>query len=336
MARVAVLSSTYLPSPPPSYGGLEYVAYLHALGLSELGHDVTLYAAPNPAARYPFRLAELPQAPEGSLDRSLLSDLESYDAVIDESHSHLWGGICIYHDYAPRLGERCEVHVAVSEHHAWALSSLYGVRFLYAYDPVDASWARPARKERLVVWYGRMNKGANEFLRLLRLWEVRADVAVVGDDSVAGEEDAREAARLAEALGAQYYGLVEDRREVGRILGRAAVVASAFHPLYREAFGMWAVEAIAAGALPLAPQESVREIARYAVREGRWEHYLLARYDTDYATLRSLLLEALGRAEAGERIVNERDAELFSYRRVAERFLSPILEGYLTSHSRVS
>ncbi len=42
--KIAVISSTVLPSPTPGYGGLECVAYECAKGLAAKGHDVTLIA----------------------------------------------------------------------------------------------------------------------------------------------------------------------------------------------------------------------------------------------------------------------------------------------------
>jgi glycosyltransferase involved in cell wall biosynthesis len=43
--RIAIVAPVWLPVPPERYGGIEWVVSLLADGLSELGHDVTLFAA---------------------------------------------------------------------------------------------------------------------------------------------------------------------------------------------------------------------------------------------------------------------------------------------------
>lgn len=43
--RIAILGSVALPVPPPMQGGTEWIAYHQAKGLSDRGHDVTLFAA---------------------------------------------------------------------------------------------------------------------------------------------------------------------------------------------------------------------------------------------------------------------------------------------------
>jgi|SRR3989344_2770480 len=43
--RIAILGSVALPVPPPLSGGTEWIAYYQALGLSEKGHEIILFAA---------------------------------------------------------------------------------------------------------------------------------------------------------------------------------------------------------------------------------------------------------------------------------------------------
>lgn len=43
--RIAILGSVALPVPPPMQGGTEWIAYHQAKGLSQRGHEVTLFAA---------------------------------------------------------------------------------------------------------------------------------------------------------------------------------------------------------------------------------------------------------------------------------------------------
>ena len=43
--KIAILGSIALPVPPPFQGGTEWIAYYQALGLSEKGHEIILFAA---------------------------------------------------------------------------------------------------------------------------------------------------------------------------------------------------------------------------------------------------------------------------------------------------
>ena len=49
--RIAEIAPVWVPVPPPGYGGIELVVGLLADGLTERGHDVTLFAAPGSRSR---------------------------------------------------------------------------------------------------------------------------------------------------------------------------------------------------------------------------------------------------------------------------------------------
>ena len=44
--RIAVIAPPWYPVPPNGYGGIEWVVALLADGLTERGHEVTLFAPP--------------------------------------------------------------------------------------------------------------------------------------------------------------------------------------------------------------------------------------------------------------------------------------------------
>ena len=44
--RIALIAPPWYTIPPSGYGGIEWVVALLADGLTERGHDVTLFAAP--------------------------------------------------------------------------------------------------------------------------------------------------------------------------------------------------------------------------------------------------------------------------------------------------
>ena len=43
--RIALLAPVWFPVPPTGYGGIEWIVSLLADGLTEAGHDVTLFAS---------------------------------------------------------------------------------------------------------------------------------------------------------------------------------------------------------------------------------------------------------------------------------------------------
>ena len=52
LMRIAILGSVALPVPPPFQGGTEWIAYYQAVGLSNKGHDVILFAAKGSAQNF--------------------------------------------------------------------------------------------------------------------------------------------------------------------------------------------------------------------------------------------------------------------------------------------
>ena len=42
--RIAILSPPWFPVPPTGYGGIEWIVSLLADGLSDQGHEVTIFA----------------------------------------------------------------------------------------------------------------------------------------------------------------------------------------------------------------------------------------------------------------------------------------------------
>jgi glycosyltransferase involved in cell wall biosynthesis len=57
--RIAVVAPPWYPVPPSGYGGIEWVVSLLADGLTERGHEVTLFArqAPRPRRSWSRRCA---------------------------------------------------------------------------------------------------------------------------------------------------------------------------------------------------------------------------------------------------------------------------------------
>ena len=86
--KIAVLSDTRLPTSPDFAGhGLGQIVSTVANGLAEHGHEVTLFAAPGSE----FKAGKLVTATDEQ--HFLRHDLTAFDAVMDNTHSHITGQI---------------------------------------------------------------------------------------------------------------------------------------------------------------------------------------------------------------------------------------------------
>jgi hypothetical protein len=277
--KILVVSSTALRTPPKSYGGLESVAYNSALYLYNHGYDITLASATLSGINYPFKTIELPlgKPPDYELPLNLITDddIKSYDLIIDHSHSHKVGirsnslnvkSMCIYHDLIPSsLG--CTSHYAVSKIHASYFESFTGKKAKVIYDMVDTSNINPDKKEPILLWIGRINKGLIQWINWIKSFkkEYKREIipVIIGDDSITTGIDLyqmKNIKNLVEETGSIYYGLT-DRKTLNYYLGKSVASYSAFLPGYTEVFGMWIVESISANSIPLAPhQETIKEI----------------------------------------------------------------------------
>src|SRR5262249_50752373 len=95
--RIAMVSTPFVPVPPPRYGGTELIVAALVPALAAAGHEVTLFATGDsrpPAGstlRARFEQAWWPPTPYVELDHAgfaveeILSDARSYDVV----HTHV-------------------------------------------------------------------------------------------------------------------------------------------------------------------------------------------------------------------------------------------------------
>jgi len=99
--RIAIVGPAWFPVPPPGYGGIELVVSLLADGLTDAGHDVTLFACGGSRTR--ARLAvTLPEPPDPA---------EIGNPWIDATHAASayarCGGFDVVHDHAAVAGPAC-------------------------------------------------------------------------------------------------------------------------------------------------------------------------------------------------------------------------------------
>jgi len=83
--RIAVLSPVWFPVPPTGYGGIEWVVSLLADGLTEAGHDVTLFASGDSrtSATLFSLFSEAPSSEIGQTSAELVHALSCFERAAD-------------------------------------------------------------------------------------------------------------------------------------------------------------------------------------------------------------------------------------------------------------
>jgi glycosyltransferase involved in cell wall biosynthesis len=90
--RIAMISTPFIPVPPPLYGGTELVVHYLVEGLLERGHDVTLFATGDSRSRarlcslYPW--AQWPPAAFTDLNHTSWAMAQVADGRFDVVHAH--------------------------------------------------------------------------------------------------------------------------------------------------------------------------------------------------------------------------------------------------------
>jgi glycosyltransferase involved in cell wall biosynthesis len=271
--RVAVVSTAAVPSPPPSYGGMEAINYYVAEALAERGHEVTLFAAKGSRTTKAslFETVDPQYEPdrsfsiEGAAWKLMESDLPKFDVIFDGTHA-FWAYkhklahpeahvVKVFHDFFPSATPpprgSYDVLAGVSKFHARWLEERWGVPVISLYNgiPVDPLPYSSVKKDYL-LFLSRLDpgKGAHTFLDVVHDLEDPPAV-LAGDDSLEhGISDAYRRLILHQAvkLGVDYRGLVSDAEKKDLIMHAKAMVVPLADP-YREVFGIWMVEALAAG-----------------------------------------------------------------------------------------
>jgi glycosyltransferase involved in cell wall biosynthesis len=115
--RVALISTPFVPVPPPTYGGTELIVAELCAGLASAGHRVTLFATGDSRGcrdvRARFATAQWPPDPYPELAHAsfaveqILADAEGYDVV----HAHVPSALA----FAPLI----DVPMIYTVHHAY-------------------------------------------------------------------------------------------------------------------------------------------------------------------------------------------------------------------------
>ncbi len=269
--KVAVVSAAALPSPAPSYGGLESIAAYVAEALAEQ-HDVTMFAAKGSRANKATLVETVePQfepAPgwpvEGAAWRMMELELPKFDWVIDMSHAfHAYRlklahpevhVLKVVHDYypceTPPPAGSYDLLAGVSRFHAKFLEGRWQTPVTHLYNGIPTDQlAYSSTKDDYLLFLSRLDpgKGAHVFLDLIE--KTGAKGIIAGEDDLAHgipQDYRRQILYRANQLGVRYLGTVTDARKK-ELLARAKAVVVPLDEPYREVFGIWMIEAMASG-----------------------------------------------------------------------------------------
>lgn len=287
-----MLAPPWLPVPPPGYGGIELVVAQLCQGLTERGHEVTLFAAPGSSSSSTVRWV----LPDGHPDEIGQARIEAdhvarvYDAV--EHEARTGRGFDVVHDHcgfvALAMAERIEAPVVHTlhgpftgdivdfyQHHASkaelvAISEAQrrtappGLRIsAVVANPMDGqSWPFQPQKADHVLWIGRMDPTKGPHRAIVAAREAGVPLVLAGPIQP-GQREFFEAEIQPHVDG-------ERVRYVGELGGsdkqRAFADARALlMPIrWNEPFGMVMVEALACGTPVIAfPEGAAPEIVRH-------------------------------------------------------------------------
>ena len=269
--KVAVVSAAALPSPAPSYGGLESIAAYVAEALAEQ-HDVTMFAAKGSHATKARLVETVEPALEPSNDlpveeaawKVMEPELPKFDWVVDMSHNFkAWKLKLIHpevhvlkvvHDYLPwhypPPQGSYDVLAGVSKFHARFLEARWQTPVTHLYNGIPTDQLLySGTKDDYLLFLSRLDpgKGAHIFLDLIE--KTGAKGIIAGEDAPQHGINylyRREILHRAVQLGVPYLGTVTDG-EKKQLLSRAKAVVVPLADPYREVFGIWIVEALASG-----------------------------------------------------------------------------------------
>ena len=212
--KVVLISSGSLPVPPPGYGGLEQVVYDLALGLKNLGHQISVVAPIESLLPEGVNLIECgpshPNAQQWEMAAygkyRPMMDSEEFKGAI--WHDHTWAkGAYIAKMENPKLNVCSTLHgmlpyhtpppvqkpsmIGISKHHADSISAGLGIPVRFVYNGIDLDKYKMGEEVRNDRWLflARMTqfKGAHVFVDLMRQLQLKGDL--VGDDTMVEDKE---------------------------------------------------------------------------------------------------------------------------------------------------
>jgi len=262
--KIAIISSTAIESPPSTYGGLEWISYLRARGLTELGEEVTLIATKGSHAPEGVNLLETVDVgrSEEEAYKTYKDKLKEFDVIIDDSWQK-WSYMAkaendkikimgVTHSQCP-YGRAPPVQYpnfcAVSNAHAQYMSNKLGIPVRFVHNGVDLNlYPFQAEKGERYLSVNRImaEKGIHVFVDLMRRLRVKGDI--IGEDRYL-ISDITYPTRIQNAcdgLLCRYWGRISNEQKLKLLQNAKALICLPQWP-YIEVFGLSALEALAVG-----------------------------------------------------------------------------------------
>jgi glycosyltransferase involved in cell wall biosynthesis len=292
--RIAMLAPPWIPVPAPAYGGIEEVVRLLAAGLTDRGHDVTLFAPPgSESSAEVVPLLDEPHPDDiqraqyeadhvarafAQIDAAAERG-EPYDVIHDHTgHTALAmadrvSAPLVHTLHGPfdedarrfyaRHGRKARI-VAISQAQLDAAPEEMGGGQV-VHNPIDCSeWPFRAEKEDFLLWIGRMSpdKGPQRAIAAAR--EAGAPVVLAGP--VQPGQEAFFAAEVEPHIGSDGVEYVGEADSQGKreLYQRARALLMPIR--WPEPFGLVMVEALACGTPVIAfPEGSAPEVVEDGV-----------------------------------------------------------------------
>lgn len=267
--RIGLISTPWVPVPPPAYGGLEAVVDRLARGLVHAGHEVLLAAPANSDCPVPC-VQGMPEVPEdapieGNSIMEMVHVARAYAAMADMDviHDHTVAGPLYRHrppgvpvvttnhgPFVPSLNylyqqmQRDTAIVAISKNQASTADGVQVARVIHHGLDVDQVPVGNGDSG-FAVFLGRMNpdKGAREAILVAREAGVPIRLAAKMREEAEHEYfDSQIAPLLGEEV--EYVGEVDEAGKY-ELLGSAVAMLNPIQ--WEEPFGLVMIEALACG-----------------------------------------------------------------------------------------
>lgn len=315
--KIAIVSTTFLSTPPTHYGGTERIASLLADGLCKKGHDVTLFATGDSktAAKLDFIHAQPAWSWEKEVAhaRYAFSQAHKFDII----HNHSYMGLPLIQDCpVPAVSTihslsylyrryKDNLYICISNRQRFIFRELKKVRV--AYHGLDVnSFPFSPQCEDYLVWVGRIcpEKGVHHAIYVAKKLDLPLKLIGVIKDVYYFEQE------IKPHLGGKIQYLGEMDEEKNHIVKKAKCFLMPIQ--WEEPFGLVMIEAMACGTPVIAFN---RGSAMELIEHGKTGYIVTSREE---------MAQAVGKIDKIDRA--------YCRSHVAQKFS---LENMLTAHEKI-